>query len=431
MGRYSGPVPGRSLLSRIVPFDRAGARVTLPAAVVGAVLVAEAAVWALRPSGVIEPQRVSEDRYFSAAQLDRARDFSGGQRLLGLGIFAVQGAVLVLAVARPPRGGVRLAERAVRGRALAAGALVGAGLAAAVQLAPLPLRAFAHERAVDFGISTQGWGAWAWDAAKVTAIGSLLAAGGAALFLALARRFPRRWWLGGAAAVVVIEVLFVWLAPVVLAPLFNRFEPLRAGHTRTELEALARRAGVEVGDVLVVDASRRTRAANAFVTGLGNTKRIVVYDTLLNRFTPEQTRLVVAHELGHVKNRDLLRGMLWVALVAPVGIYLVKRLTERWTQRAGVRPGTPASVPALALALALVSFGGGVISNQLSRRVEARADAFALEATGEPRQFIEMERELAVANLSDPDPPAALVWLFATHPPAVDRIGAAVAFERR
>jgi STE24 endopeptidase len=393
--------------------------------------VAEAAVWILRPSGVIEPERVSEARYFSAIQLERARDFSGGQRLLGLGVIAVQGAVLALAVAHPPRGGVRLAERAGRGRALVAGALLGAGLAGTVQLAPLPLRALAHERAVDFGLSTQGWGGWAWDAVKATAIGALLAAAGAALFLALMRRTPRRWWLGGAAAVVVIEVLFVWLAPVVLAPLFNRFEPLPEGRTRADVEALARRTGVEVGDVLVVDASRRTRGANAFVTGLGNTKRVVLYDTLLDRFTPEQTRLVVAHELGHVKNRDLLRGMLWVALVAPAGMYVVRRLTERWAQRAGAQAGTPASLPALALALALVSFGGGVVSNQLSRRVEARADTFALETTREPRQFIEMERELTVSNLSDPDPPALLVSLFATHPPAVDRIGTALAFERR
>jgi STE24 endopeptidase len=422
-----------------IPARAARKRLRLPAAVVGALLVAEVAVWLLRPEQSIEPANVPESQYFSTAQLERARDFAAGQRLLGLGAIAVQGALLVLAVARPPQGAVRLAERAAerlplvaaRGRPLAAGALLGAGLVAVLELAPLPLRAVARQRALDVGLATQGWGSWAWDAAKGLAVTGVLAAAGAALFLALMRRFPRRWWLGGAAAVVVIEVLFVWLGPVLLAPIFNRFSELPQGRTRADVLALARRADVDVGEVFVVDASRRTRRANAFVTGLGQTKRVVLYDTLIERFTPAQLQLVVAHELGHVKERDLLRGMVWVMLVAPVGLYTVMLLTARWSARARATPGSPASLPAFALALAVVIFGGTVISNQLSRRVEARADSFALELTGEPRQFVAMERRLALVNLSDPSPPKLLRWLFATHPATIDRIGAAVAYERR
>jgi STE24 endopeptidase len=414
-----------------IPARAARERFRLPAAIVGALLVAELAVWLLRPEQPIEPADVPESRYFSAAQLERARDFAAGQRLLGLGAIAVQGAVLVIAVVRPPRRAVRLAERAARGRVAVAGALLGAGFVTVVELAPLPLRAVARQRALDVGLATQGWGSWTWDLAKALAVAGVLAAAGAALFLALMRRFPRRWWLGGAGAVVAIEVLFVWLGPVVLAPLFSRFSELPQGRTRGDVLALARRADVDVGEVFVVDASRRTRGANAFVTGLGQTKRVVLYDTLIERFTPAQVRLVVAHELGHVKERDLLRGMLWVLLVAPSGMYAVMLLTGRWAARARASPGSPASLPAFALALALVTFGGTVISNQLSRRIEERADAFALELTGEPRQFVAMERRLALVNLSDPDPPKVLGWLFATHPSAIDRIGAAVAFERR
>jgi STE24 endopeptidase len=268
------------------------------------------------------------------------------------------------------------------------------------------------------------------DVVKALAVSALLAAAGAAIFLAFMRRYRRRWWLAAAAAAVLIELIFVWLAPVVIAPLFNRYEKLPAGRARTDVLALARRADVDVGDVFVVDASRRTRSANAFVTGLGQTKRVVLYDTLIERFTPAQVRLVVAHELGHVKHRDVLRGILWVALVAPAGMYLVMRLTNRWSARAGAGPATPESLPAFALALALIAFAGTVVSNQLSRRVEERADAFALELTSEPRDFIAMEKRLTLVNFSDPDPPRALSWLFATHPPAIERIGAAVAFER-
>jgi STE24 endopeptidase len=245
------------------------------------------------------------------------------------------------------------------------------------------------------------------------------------------RRFPRRWWVAGAAAVVAIEIVFVWLAPVVLDPLFNRYEDLPPGRTRAAVTELADRAGVEVGDVLVVDASRRTTAANAYVGGLGSTKRVVIYDTLLERFDPAQVELVVAHELAHVKQRDLARGMLWVAIVSLPGMYVVMLLTRRWAARAGVAPGAPGSVPALVLALAVVSFGLGIISNQLSRAVESKADAYSLELTDEPREFIELERRLALANVSDPDPPDAYRLVFGTHPETMERIGIAVAYERK
>jgi Zn-dependent protease with chaperone function len=406
-------------------------RLGLPVVVVGALLVAEVAVWLLRPEEAFEPAAVSESQYFSAAELERARDFASGQRLLGLGTLAVQGAVLVFAVARPPRRSIGLAERAARGHDLAAGALLGGGLVAVVELAPLPLRAIARQRSLDVGLATQSWENWAWDVAKGLGVGVVLAAAGAVLFLALMRRCPRRWWLGGAVSVLAIEVLLVWLGPVVLAPIFNRYSELPQGRTRSDVVALAREAGVDVGEVFVVDASRRTRGANAFVTGLGHTKRVVLYDTLIERFTPEQVRLVVAHELGHVHNHDLRRGMLWVALAAPAGMYLVKLFTTRWSARAGTAPGTPGSLPAFALALAVITFGGTVVSNQLSRRIEAQADAFSLELTREPRQFIAMERRLALVNVSDPDPPAVLRWIFGTHPSTIERIGAGVAFERK
>jgi Zn-dependent protease with chaperone function len=411
--------------------DPRARRVRLPAAAVAAVLVAEAGVWLLRPERPIEPRPVNEADYFTPAQLQQARDYSSDLRRLAILGLACEGAVLVLLVWRPPRRLVERTGRAVRGRPLVTGALVGAGLAAAVQAAGLPAAALAHDRAVDVGLSTQDWGGWAADVAKSAAIGTVFAAGGAAVFLALMRRLPRMWWLAGTGVVVAVSVVVVWLGPVLLDPLYNKYDKLPPGRARNDVIALAHRAGIDVGEVYVVDASRRTRGANAYVTGLGHTKRVVLYDTLLERFTPAQTRLVVAHELGHVKHHDLRRGLLWILIAAPAGMYVVALLTERWGRRAGSGPGSPATVPALALALAVVTFGGTVISNQLSRRVEAAADQFALEATGEPRQFTGLERRLAITNVSDPDPPAALHWLFGTHPTTVERIGAALAFERQ
>jgi len=402
----------------------------LPAALAGTLLAAEIAVRLLRPRGAVRPAAVAESSYFTRSQLERARDFAAGQRRLALGAIATQGAVLGLIAVRPPRRLIRSGSGIARRRDIAGGALLGAGLAVTLELVPLPLNALARQRAVDVGLDTQGWTGWASDVAKSIVIAAPLMAGGAALFLWLIGRFPRRWWVGGAAATASIEVLFVWLAPVLLAPLFNRFTELREGRARADVVALARKAGVDVGQVFVVDASKRTRASNAFVTGLGPTKRVVLYDTLLERFTPEQVKLVVAHELAHVRNRDVQRAMLWAALVAPAAMFAVKQLTERLCRRSGVEPGTAASLPALGLALAVVSFALTVASNQLSRRIEACADTFALELTNDPRQFIEMERDLSLSNVADPDPPRALAWLFATHPPPIERIGAAVEFER-
>jgi STE24 endopeptidase len=404
-------------------------RFSLPAAVVTAIVVAEAAVWLLRPDGVIDPVPVRASSYFGAAELDRAHDFRDLQRLIGLGALVTQGIVLALLVVRPPRGAVARVERLSRGRPLVAAAAVGAGLVLALQVATVPFAAWAHERAVDVGLSTQDWGGWTSDRAKTAAVALVMGAGGGALFIALMRRFPRRWWLAGAGAVVAIGVVFVWLAPVVLDPLFNRYEKLPPGPTRTAVTDLGRRAGVDVGDVLVVDASRRTTAANAYVTGLGHTKRVVLYDTLLRRFDRPQVRLIVAHELGHVKHRDVPRGLVWVAIASLPGMYVVMLLTCRWSARTGAAPGAPASLPALALALTVVAFGLTMISSQLSRAVENRADAFSLELTNEPREFIKLERRLALTNVGDPDPPAVYHWLFDTHPTTVERIGIALAHE--
>jgi STE24 endopeptidase len=400
-------------------------RLRLPAAVVAAVLVAEAAVWLLRPDGVIDPLPVSESAYFSAAQLDRVHDFRDLQRLIGIGGLVAEGALLVLLVARPPRGAIAWGKRLGRDRPLVGAALVGAGVILAVQLVALPFGAWAHERAADVGLSTQDWGAWMSDRAKAAAVAGVLAAGGAALFSVLMRRFPRRWWLAGAGAVVAIEIVFVWLAPVVVDPLFNRYEDLPQGRTRAAVTQLAERAGVDVGDVLVVDASRRTTAANAYVNGLGHTKRVVLYDNLLDDFSRDETRLVVAHALGHVRYHDVPRGLIWLAIVTPFGLFAASRMTLRLAPQEE-RPG-PAVLPALALSVAVIVFLITTVSNQLSRRVEARADSFSLQLTDEPDAFISFQRRIALKNVSDPDPWNWTSFLFGTHPTTVDRIGTGVA----
>jgi STE24 endopeptidase len=401
------------------------------AAAVAAVIVAEAAVWLLRPrADEIEPAAtVREGDYFTEAQLERARDYQGGQRALLVATIALQGGVLVvLALGRPAF--VRRRLEALGRRPVLGAAAAAAGLALTLTVVALPVQAVAHERSVDVGLSTQGFGAWLADQGKSAAIGAVLAAAGGALLIALVRRFGRLWWIPATGAVIALEVVFVWLAPVVLAPLFNRFEPLPAGKARSEVLELGRRAGVDIGEVYRVDASRRSTSLNAYVDGIGPTKRVVLYDNLLKGVERPALRSVVAHELGHVDHRDILRGMTWVALAAPLALLFTGMLASRLARRTDADLATPAGLPALALALALTSFVLGIIGNQLSREIEASADTFALELTDDPDALIDLQRRLAVANVADPDPPGIVTELLRTHPPTIDRIGAAEAWKR-
>ncbi|MEX2195124.1 MAG: M48 family metallopeptidase [Thermoleophilaceae bacterium] len=404
----------------------------VPLAVAAAIVAAGAATILLRPrSGLIDPQAVEASAYFTADQIERAQAFRGPQRALGLVELGLSTAALALLALRPPRVVRRALERASR-RPYLGGAAAGAALAAGVAVLVLPIDAVQHDRAVDVGLSTQDWSPWLVDLAKSTGIGALFAGLITAGALVLIRRFPRHWWLPGSAGVALIAALYIYVAPVALDPLFNDFEPLPRGELRSDVMALAERAGVDVGEVYRIDASRRTTGANAYVGGLGHTKRVVLYDNLIEEFPPEQVRVVVAHELAHVENRDLLRGLAWIAIVAPFGVLLIKRLTDRWAPREARGAGASAlTVPALTLAFVLVSFAAGSAGNVLSRDVEAAADVFALRLTGDPAAFVGFERRITVTNVSEPDPPAFFHRLFSTHPTTVERIGIGLSAARR
>ncbi len=396
------------------------------------VIVAELAVWVLSPGeDLATPAMVAEGDYFGADELATARDYRSDQRwtmLAGLGLQT--GVLLAVALGRPSvvrRGLERLGPRPILGAAAA-----GAGVSLLVSLTTLPTNLIAHERALDAGLSSQSLGPWLADAGRSAAIGIVITAAAAALLLALVRRFPRRWWLPAGAAAAGLAALFVWVAPVVLAPIFNKFEPLAEGsRARADVLALGERAGVEIGEVYSVDASRRVTSLNAYVDGLGSTKRVVLYDNLLADAARPELNSVVAHELGHVAHSDLSRGILYIAIVAPLGLLFARELSGAITQRAGFDPLRPAAIPAYLFAIGVASFLLNIPGNQLSRKVEASADQFALELTGDPQALIELQSRLARTNLSDPDPPAAFSAVFSTHPSTVERIGAALAYEPR
>jgi STE24 endopeptidase len=384
---------------------------------------AELGVHLLRPrERPIAPARIDLADYFSDSEIARGARFARPQLALGLARGAIELGVLSVAQAA-----ARRVPRSVANRPIVGGALAAAALSGATSVVPLPLAALSRRRAIAVGLVTQSWRGWAIDLAKANAIGTGLAAAGGGLVVAVTRRYPRGWWAPAGGGSVVVGALFAALAPVVFAPIFNDFTPVPEGETRSDVLELAKAAGVKIGQVYSVDASRRTTAANAYVTGLGPTKRVVLFDTLLSRFSRDEVRVVVAHELAHVRYRDVLRGVAYAAIIAGPSAFAVQRLS--WAL--SVERGTPGSVAPLALAAALIGAPTGMIGNRLSRAIERRADEYSLELSEAPEAFISFERRIAVQNVADLRPPGAVTALFATHPPTAERIGAAVAWSRQ
>jgi STE24 endopeptidase len=360
--------------------------------------------------------------YFGADVLERIHHFRAVSRALALATLGVELAVLALVVWKA--GALAdLIAGGLRGR-IRTGAGVGLATLLALWLAVLPLAGAAHWWRRRYGLSAQGYGGWLRDQAVSLAIEAVLVAAAVAVVMALAGRMGGSWWLAAGPALAAAGVVFVLAQPLVVQPLFNRFQPLENRALAGRIEELGASMGVTVDDVLVADASRRTTTANAYVAGLGPTKRVVFYDTILDgRFTQGELVSVSAHELAHVARSHLWKGLAWFALIALPATYAVAWVTER---RGGV--ADPAVVP-VALAVALVlSFLAMPFGNAVSRRYEAEADWLALEATNDPASAIALDRGLVTTSLGDPDPPAWSSLLFGTHPPPLARIAMAEAF---
>jgi STE24 endopeptidase len=369
-------------------------------------------------------------RTLPADKVARAREFHAALRPGSYGSLGVE-LVVALVLGLTPLG-ARIV--ALFGGNWIVQAVVG-GLAVVLvsEVITLPFAAWGHTIVVRYGISTQSWGGWAVDMLKSYAVGAVLGAVVLFGFFAVVRVAPLWWWAFGAAGAAVLVVLLSFVLPVVVEPIFNKFTPMADGPLRTELIALADRDGVPVKDVLVADASRRTKAVNAYVSGFGPTRRIVVYDTMLTEATPAEVVSVVAHELGHAKDDDVLTGTAIGALGTSIAV-IVLYLLGSWTwllRLAGVdRIAEPRAIGLLLAVATIAGLVGGPAQAFVSRRIEARADAHALELTGDAATFEDMQRRLGTVNLSDPDPPAWEYWMSASHPSTVERMAAARAYAR-
>jgi STE24 endopeptidase len=299
---------------------------------------------------------------------------------------------------------------------------------AAGALATLPLDWSAQRVERSEGLSREGWGGWLADHAVTLGVTWVFSAVALVVVIGIARTAPRTWPLWAALAAAALAMVGSFVYPVVVEPLFNHFTPMQAGQLRSDIFALADREHVHLDDVLVADASRRTTTLNAYVSGFGSTRRVVVYDTLLDGLPRPEVEMIVAHELGHARHDDVLIGTVLGSLGSGVGIGLLGVLMNQgWLRRRTEVSGVadPRSVPLLLALTAVAALLASPVQNTASRAIEARADRTSLEATGDPQTFIRMQKQLALRSLADPTPPAWSQFWFGSHPTTLQRIGLA------
>jgi Zn-dependent protease with chaperone function len=369
----------------------------------------------VQPSDLFAPEEIERARAYH-----RPLYFALGADLV------LEGVVLALIVFGPP--GDWLAG-AVGGswwaQTIEWTALV-AGVSTLVRLPLSAWRGWLYERR--WGFSTQTFRGWLWDRAKGLVVGVAISSLGFVLLLGAIRTWPRAWPAIGAVGAALFVLVLSLAAPLLLERLFNRFWPLPDLELAGELRELSNRAGVPVRTILVADASRRTRKHNAYVSGLGPTRRLVLFDTLLEDAPRGELRGVVAHELGHRRHRHVAAGTA-LAMGGAAAAVLILWGVLSWNALLSVAgasgPGDPRVVPLVLLTFFVLELVGLPFGSWVSRRWERTADRFAVELTHDGAAMEQMHRRLALANLADLDPPRLLYALLFTHPTPPERIAAA------
>ncbi|HWI43318.1 MAG TPA: M48 family metalloprotease [Nocardioides sp.] len=385
---------------------RAVATGTLLAGVVAFVVVAVLLV----PWQAV-PHPVAASSIFSADEIARAEHFSRWARVWSWSALAVS-----LAVACGlgfSRLGPALMDRLPGPRWLRV--VLGVAVLTLVgELVTLPLGIAARELRLRAGLAAGSWAAWGVDLAKSALVTVVATSVVVLAVMGCARRWPRAWPAVAGVGLSALVVVGSFVYPVLVEPLFNSFEPLPDGSLRTAVFELADQEGVHIDDVLVADASRRTTTLNAYVSGFGRTRRVVLYDTLVDGTPQPEAMSVVAHELAHAKHGDVVTGTALGAAGALVGVGLLGLLLS------GV--GETRVVPRLLAVAAIATLASSPVQNEVSRQLELRADQTALRVTHDPATFMELQRRLALRSRADPTPPDWSQWWFGSHPTVLERI---------
>ena len=347
--------------------------------------------------------------------------------------------------------------------------LVGATVYLLEELLATPLRLVSLERSRHWQMTTRTVADWAVDYGKNFLIDVVIDGVILVVLFAIMWLVPRWWWLIAAGACGVLGMAYALILPVFISPIFNTFTPLEDPYLLGLFDRVAERAGVSVREVLVKDASRRSRHTNAYFTGFGDTRRIVVYDNLLKPYyepdptdvtsvvgllgspqgagvvlaaanrscqrieKAEEIESILAHEIGHWYHDHILKGIGLAVLGSILGFFLLDRILRWAVNRRPFllhSPTDPAAIPLIALLIALASWAVAPLELAISRQFEREADLMSLKLAQQPQAFIDAEKRLVTDNIGNVAPSPVAVWFFSSHPPAIERIEMAEAWAK-
>ena len=276
-----------------------------------------------------------------------------------------------------------------------------------------------------YGFSTITWKIWITDLIKSLIVSAILMGIMISAFMAFVSYLPKSWWFWAWVFFTLFEIILLWLYPVLIAPLFNKYEPIKDELLKEKITALLDKVGLKAKGIYQVDAGKRSRHTNAYFTGIGKTKRIVLYDTLLASHSPEEIIAVLAHEIGHWKKKHIVKQLIFMIGVSLVLLYLVYLVVGSPVLYSAFRiQHTPvyAGLFLVSLYLGAIRFFLSPVGAAVMRRYEREADRMAFELTGTSQPMINALKRLAKDNLSNLHPHPLYVWFYYSHPPLIERI---------
>jgi len=363
-------------------------------------------------------------QYFTGKQVQMGREYHRSSQLLYIFGFIVQVAILSWLVfsSRGERVG-RWATAVVGGNRIAATLLFFLILWLLLQFFTLPFHIYkGYFLQHQWGFSTQSLAGWWRDYLINNGLELILSAVGVFLLFGMMARWPSYWWVsvGLLMSLWILVQAFLW--PVVVAPIANKFQPVTNQMVLQTVERLSRRADLAVDRVLMMDASKRTTKANAYFAGVGSTRRIVLYDNLLQDYSAEEIEAVIAHEMAHWKLGHITRGIIY-GMFASFLIWFFVFIMLRFEFKQIAGGAYPAhSWAAILLFFTLLSFVTNPVQNAVSRHMETEADIMAVKLSGNPGGTVSLLKSLATKDLADVDPPRFIEWFSYSHPGIINRI---------
>ncbi len=285
-----------------------------------------------------------------------------------------------------------------------------------------------------YGFSTITWKLWITDLIKSILISLLLMGVMVSALMAFVHYLPTSWWFWGWLFFTLFEIILLWLYPVLIAPLFNKFEIVRDDVLKEKIDALMNKAGLKIKGIYQIDEGKRSKHTNAYFTGIGKTKRIVLYDTLLSSHTPDEIVAVLAHEIGHWKKKHILKQLSFMiagSLILLYFVYLIVNWQALYKAFGLTYQPVYAGLLLVSLYLSAAGFFLSPVGAVITRRFEREADRIAFELTGTAQPMIEALRRLAKDNLTNLHPHPLYIWFYYSHPPLIERIEYLQAMENK